>query len=240
MASSTKVQSLPHLEEGEVSLLELAADDARDVAPLSDKEAMILQLYHRVQEQKLEKALLRQESENVSGENVDEQLAIAEQELLEARATYTVRRKAVGTALMTEPSLKAVHLKATSPAERDLLRLINRRDVLSLAHENLHTAHNATLRQLSNLEVENRQIHDKNRELVRQLLELTGPDGSWRDQLEDRDLRAQLDALDAEQQKCQARWEVIKNVASAIVVGSGVNWADDDKLNALVLDESDD
>lgn len=138
MASSTKVQSLPHLEEGEVSLLELAADDARDVAPLSDKEAMILQLYHRVQEQKLEKALLRQgaflslvfcflvmliyvfriESENVSGENVDEQLAIAEQELLEARATYTVRRKAVGTALMTEPSLKAVHLKATSPAER--------------------------------------------------------------------------------------------------------------------------
>ena len=60
MASSTKIQSLPNLEEGEVSLLELAADDARDVAPLSDKEAMILQLYHRVQEQKLEKALLQQ------------------------------------------------------------------------------------------------------------------------------------------------------------------------------------
>lgn len=139
MASSTNVQYLPHLEEGEVSLLELAADDARDVAPLSDKETMILQLYHRVQEQKLEKALLQQsaflsifnlyflvmliyafriESENVSGENVEEQLAIAEQELLEARATYTVRRKAVGTVLMTEPSLKAVHLKATSPAER--------------------------------------------------------------------------------------------------------------------------
>lgn len=139
MASSAKVQSLPHLEEGEVSLLELAADDPRDVAPLSDREAMILQLYHRVQEQKLEKALLEQgvfiislssffsvmliyvcriESENVSGENVEEQLAIAEQELLEARATFTVRRKAVGTVLMTEPSLKAVHLKATSPAER--------------------------------------------------------------------------------------------------------------------------
>jgi len=58
------------------------------------------------------------ETENVSGENVEEQLAIAEQELLEARATYTVRRKAVATVLMTEPSLKAVHLKATSPAER--------------------------------------------------------------------------------------------------------------------------
>ena len=125
-------------------------------------------------------------------------------------------------------------------AYRALLRLINRRDVLSLAHENLHTAHSATVRQLSNLEVENRQIHEKNRELVRQLLDLTGPDGSWRDQLEDQDLIAQLNALDADQQKSQARWDAMKNIASAVVVGSGVNWAEDEKLRALVLDEADD
>lgn len=125
-------------------------------------------------------------------------------------------------------------------AYRALLRLINRRDVLSLAHENLHTAHSATVRQLSNLEVENRQIHEKNRELVRQLLDLTGPDGSWRDQLEDQDLIAQLNALDADQQKSQARWDAMKNIASAVVVGSGVNWAEDEKLSALVLDEADD
>lgn len=58
--SSAKAHSLPHLEEGEVALLDLAAaNDARDsVVPLSDKEALILQLYHRTQEQKLEKALL--------------------------------------------------------------------------------------------------------------------------------------------------------------------------------------
>lgn len=55
-----KSPSLPHLEEGERALLALAADDARDVAPLSDKEALILQLHHRVEEQKLEKALLEQ------------------------------------------------------------------------------------------------------------------------------------------------------------------------------------
>lgn len=112
--------------------------------------------------------------------------------------------------------------------------------MLSLAHENLHTAHSATVRQLSNLEVENRHIHEKNRELVRQLLDLTGPDGSWRDQLEDQDLIAQLNALDADQQKSQARWDAMKNIASAMVVGSGVNWAEDEKLSALVLDEADD
>lgn len=60
MASSAKIPSLPHLEEGEIALLDLAADDARDVVSLSDKEALILQLYHRAQEQKLERALLQQ------------------------------------------------------------------------------------------------------------------------------------------------------------------------------------
>lgn len=51
-------------------------------------------------------------------EDVEQQIAIAERELLEARATYSVRKKAVETVLMTDPSLKAVHLKAVSPAER--------------------------------------------------------------------------------------------------------------------------
>jgi hypothetical protein len=32
----------------------------------------------------------------------------------------------------------------------------------------------------------------------------------------------------------------MKSIASAIVVGSGVNWAEDDELTALVIDESDD
>jgi hypothetical protein len=32
----------------------------------------------------------------------------------------------------------------------------------------------------------------------------------------------------------------MKSIASAMVVGSGLDWADDDTLRALVLDESDD
>lgn len=52
--------SLPHLEAGEIALLDLAADDPRDVVTLSDKEALVLQLYNQVQEQELEKALLEQ------------------------------------------------------------------------------------------------------------------------------------------------------------------------------------
>lgn len=62
--------------------------------------------------------LFRTDSDPVFDENVDEQLLAAERELLEARATYTVRRKAVTTYLMADPTLKAVHLKTVSPAER--------------------------------------------------------------------------------------------------------------------------
>jgi hypothetical protein len=146
-------QSLPHLQSGEVTLLDYSADDPRDVVTLSDKEALVLQLYNQVQEQQLEKAFLEQgvsdknfamlifffffplsllfclsfffliafillELESISGSDPEEQLAIAERELLEARSTYTVRRKAIRTILMTEPILKAVHLKAATPAER--------------------------------------------------------------------------------------------------------------------------
>lgn len=141
---------------------------------------------------------------------------------------------------MTDPTLKAVHLKAISPAERALLPLVNRRDVLSLAHENLMNAHNATLRELSNLEVQNLELHQRNQELARQLLESAKDDDSWREALDDDDLKAQLEQLEADRKKSKSRWEVMKSVASAIVVGSGVNWAEDDELTALVIDESDD
>ncbi|KAL2222861.1 centromere protein H (CENP-H)-domain-containing protein [Thermoascus aurantiacus ATCC 26904] len=230
----------PQLEPDEIALLDLAADDGRrDMLSLSDKEALILRLYDQIQELDLEKALLEQELEEPSGDNIDEQLAVAERELLEARATYTVRRKAVESVLMTDPSLKAIHLKAASPAERALVPLINRRDLLSLIQENLATAHAATLEALSNAEVENMRVNKKNQELARTLLDLTSHDSRWKERIEDEGLKAQLEELEAEHKKRRARWETIKSIASAAVVGSGVDWARDDRLRELVLDESD-
>lgn len=58
--ASTKAHALPHLNPGELSLLDLAAEDPRDVVALSEKEELILQLHHQIQEQELEKALLQQ------------------------------------------------------------------------------------------------------------------------------------------------------------------------------------
>ncbi|KAL5357717.1 centromere protein H (CENP-H)-domain-containing protein [Aspergillus floccosus] len=238
--ASAKARPLPHLDPGEVALVDFAADDPRDNVTFSDKEALILQLYHQIQEQELEKALLQQDTERLSGDDAAEQLAVAERELLEARATYTVRKKAMRTVLMTEPTLKAVHLKATTPVEQALLGLVNRRDVLSLAHDNLNAAQNSTLRKLSDVEVENLQLHRENKDLVQELLSLTKDDESWREELEDAELKAQLDQVRTDYKKSKAKWDTMKSVASALVVGSGVNWAEDDDLLSLVLDESDD
>lgn len=112
--------------------------------------------------------------------------------------------------------------------------------MLSFAHENLTASHNSTQKTLSNLELENLRINRKNQELVRQLLELTGEDASWKEELDDPNLKTQLEELETERKKNRADWEVMKNIASAVVVSSGVNWAEDETLSDLVLDEMDD
>lgn len=58
---ATKLASTrPHLLSNELTLLDYAADDVRDIVTLSEKEALVLQLASQIQEQQLEKALLEQ------------------------------------------------------------------------------------------------------------------------------------------------------------------------------------
>lgn len=72
-SAGNSAASLPYLEEGERALVDWAADKARDVvvpAVLGDREGMILQLYHRAEEQKLERALLEQGLLSLFYENI--------------------------------------------------------------------------------------------------------------------------------------------------------------------------
>ena len=48
------------LTEAETALLDLAADDRREVLSLSSKEQLLLQLYDQIQELELERAILEQ------------------------------------------------------------------------------------------------------------------------------------------------------------------------------------
>ncbi|PGH18043.1 hypothetical protein AJ79_00669 [Helicocarpus griseus UAMH5409] len=242
--NGTPARSHSQLEPHEAALVELATTSTKGVLSLSRKELKVLELYDRIQEQELETALLSQEYTEPSSDDddddddiEDDQLAEAERELLEARSTYSVKRKAVETVLITDPSIQSVHAVSNSPAERALLPLINRRDLLSLIYENLSRAQTSCLRALSDAKVDNTKITEKNQELVQTLLGLTSGEKSWREEITDPNLRSQLETLEAECKKEKANWVTIKRVVSAVIVASGVDWAEDEELHNLVVDD---
>ena len=51
---------------------------------------------------------------------------------------------------------------------------------------------------------------------------------------QDRLEEAREDSVEA-----RKRWRIMKSVVAAVVVGSGVDWASDDSLKELVLDDED-
>ena len=122
---------------------------------------------------------------------------------------------------------------------RALLPLVNRRDVLSLVYENLANTRTATVEALSNAEVENLRLMEQNKGLASELLELTAQETSWRDRVDDEAVIAQMEDIEQEYKKARAQRDTIKSVISALVVGSGVDWARDDRLRNLVLDDLD-
>jgi hypothetical protein len=123
---------------------------------------------------------------------------------------------------------------------RALLPLINRRDTLSLIHETLSNAHSSTTESLSDAAVGNIETTKWNQELARTLFELTEREKSLQEEVEDGEMKAQLESLKAETKREKGKWETIKSVVSATVVASGVDWARDEDLRKLVLDELDD
>lgn len=54
----------------------------------------------------------------------------------------------------------------------------------------------------------------------------------------DAGLAEEMAALEAQVRASRRKWRVVKGAASAIVAGSGVDWARDDELREIVLDEA--
>ena len=85
---------------------------------------------------------------------------------------------------------------------------------------------------------ENIRAMEKNRALTATLLELTGKIQAQQDRIsEDSECSAQLEKARDDARTARQRWRMMKSVVAAIVAGSGVDWARDDSLRDLVLDE---
>lgn len=90
------------------------------------------------------------------------------------------------------------------------------------------------------VEADNIKAMEKNKELADTLRSATRRAQDCRKHiLEDTDSMAQLVGLEREASIARNRWSVMKSVVSAVVAGSGVDWARDATLQRLVLDEED-
>ena len=116
--------------------------------------------------------------------------------------------------------------------------MIDRRDALEIAHTNLSSTLQTLLKDAALLSADNTRAVEKNRVLTAALLALLKKVQAQRDEdTKDPKISAELDKLRDDNTIARQRWRIMKSVVAAVIAGSGVDWARDDTLRDLVLDE---
>lgn len=83
--------------------------------------------------------------------------------------------------------------------------------------------------------------NQKNRELAQTMLALAEEMKAQSVQdIEDAQLRSQVDAVEKQLVESRRRVKTLKGVLSGMIVGSGINWAADEGLTELVMDDEED
>ncbi|KAI8630564.1 centromere protein H (CENP-H)-domain-containing protein [Xylariaceae sp. FL1651] len=206
---------------------------------LSNTERRVLELYDKLQQLQLEIALLNAQKDYVPDTTSERTIEAAQKELLDSRARYMLRNEVVTSVLSANPILQAVHngTKA-SPVERDLLPLLTTRDSTSSTLATQNTELHTLLTELTDVESRSLRLTRENVALAGRLLDLAKQteQGKAEAFAEDSEHAAEIAELQAEVKAGRQRWRVLKGTASAIVAGSGVDWARDAELREIVLD----
>jgi hypothetical protein len=119
--------------------------------------------------------------------------------------------------------------------------VISQRDSTSstLAHQS--TTLRQTLDTLTEVESQSLRLGRENVKLASQMLVLAEEANKHKtDPIADPEQAEEFARLEKEVKGSRQRWRVMKATASAIVAGSGVDWASDDVLRSIVLDEEED
>lgn len=96
------------------------------------------------------------------------------------------------------------------------------------------------MEKLTKVEAEHILVARKNAELAKKMIALASEADSQKDDIKDPEVRAQLDELEEAVKVSRQRWRIMKGTASAVVAGSGVDWARNPTLRELVLDDDGD
>ncbi|KAI1360919.1 centromere protein H (CENP-H)-domain-containing protein [Xylaria arbuscula] len=219
----------------------MESQDAEDPTPLvlSDKEKKVLELHDKLEQLQLEIALVKAQKNYVPDIYPERAVEVAQQELLEARAKYMLRNEVVASVVSANPILQAVHNGTNaSPIERDLLPLITERDTTTTALASQNTELHSLLSDLTDVENRSLRLSRENVALADRLLELAKQSEQGKAELlpPGSEYATEIVELEAEVKSSRQRWQVLKDTASAIVAGSGVDWASDAGLREMVLD----
>ncbi|VUC19868.1 unnamed protein product [Clonostachys rosea] len=242
--------------EGEVSQapLPLSADEKRALA-LYDKlrelqlEIAIINAQNRVQDggfttaQRTTKQdnMLITETDASNDEMTAEEADEARNQLLDTRARYMLRNSVVEAVLSANPILKAVHNGTdASPVERDLLSYVEKRDEASIAVAKFASERGELRDKATKAQSKLLARAGHNAELASELLELVGRIDEKKGQQGDFAAQEALREFEGALAASRRRWRVIKGVTSGLIVGSGIDWARDDRLRDIVLDPEDD
>jgi hypothetical protein len=124
---------------------------------------------------------------------------------------------------------------------RDILPLVEKRDALSITLSKLTGEVHSARKNLEDVERDNTLIAQKNVELSTKMLALAEEANTQKkEDINDPNARQQLDDLVAEMQISRQRFRIMKGTASAVIAGSGIDWARDPKLLEIVMDDDGD
>ncbi|KAL6824096.1 centromere protein H (CENP-H) domain-containing protein [Trichoderma camerunense] len=213
-------------------------DGGESHLPLSEDETRVLELYDKLQELRLEIAIINAQQAGAKG---DEDLTAAQNALLTARARYRLRNDAIEAVMVANPILKAVHSGTqASPIERDLFPYVQERDETSISVAKHAESRTRLRRDLTSVQVQSIRMCRENVKLTEQLFELAEQAKQKKAiRLDNPQVQREMDKLMREVKSSRQRWKVMKGVASGIIAGSGVDWAADEDLRNIVLDPED-
>ena len=80
---------------------------------------------------------------------------------------------------------------------------------------------------------------NKNRALSKDIVRLGKQSEATADKIEDPALKDRLEVLRTKTREEKRQYRIIKSLASGIVAGSGFDWAMNDELRDIVLDDED-
>lgn len=151
---------------------------------------------------------------------------------------YQVRNNIIDSVLVANPILKSVYgTKDASLVEQDLRPLLRERDDLSAGLLTHSSTYHALQTQLREVEAEHISVNARNKELASTMLELAEEAGRGKtvEEVEDGEVRREIEEVEKEVQREKMRWRIMKGTASATVAASGVDWARDEDLLGLVM-----